>query len=668
MRKNRFEYQAQYMIGLVSIVIIILLFLNILLGLAQTDKADFYLRDTSYQSFGWEYEILSDGDVTVETPEFGAYDAISFPEKSIQAVSISRVMTEEIPRAPEIETVHYNYQLIEIFLDDLLLFSELPDGERNEEGFLLLDGTNPVIQKKASLKHEFYPYGNTMRLSLPDDYQGKTLRIITYFFGEVPIFGEVPNYEPVYPSLGSYESRYAPYLADLVMPIAALILYAVCIVLLIVVFVLDIPNGRKDVRIFLLALYFLFLFIYTLKGPTVSVVAETDDHAVVQILGEYYILPLCLYLALLFGDWKRWLLLGGTAVWSVYIALQLRTTAGSGYFAADAEGKGSFLLALLFLLVFLLDFIVCKRKQVDRKRALMYAVLAMTVFALCVFSEARRAYNGDILECLELVFSLAFAGYFIALMSLIQNTCAAMAIIVLVVEFLRRSTETRTMVTVLEERSRATREEYHRMLDAENATHSLRHEMSHHLTALMGFLREGENERAEEYIASVVKELNGLPVFRYSQNTIVNVIAGSYLDRAAKEGIRIEHKLSVPETLAILDEDLSVFLSNMLQNALEACERMAPASERYIHINMNVHGNYLAIGCTNSISPEQEKASDSAPQSQRTGRRHGHGYGLKAMSNIAEKYGSILNIEKDSSRFSVKTILNLKLIDRKEEA
>ena len=81
MQKSRSEYQTQYVIGLVFIVITVLVFLNILLGLSQTDKADFYLRDASYQSFGWEYEVLSDGDVTAETPEFGEYDAISFPEK-----------------------------------------------------------------------------------------------------------------------------------------------------------------------------------------------------------------------------------------------------------------------------------------------------------------------------------------------------------------------------------------------------------------------------------------------------------------------------------------------------------------------------------------------------------------------------------------------------------
>ncbi len=654
MRKKRSEYQTQYVIGLVFIVITVLVFLNILWGLARTDKADFYLRDTSSLNFGWKYEVLSGGKVTVETPVFGEYDAISFPaDAPIQAVSISRVMTEEIKAMAEIETVQYENKLVEIYLDNLLLFSELPDGERNEEGFLLLEETNPEIRKRTALKNEFFPYGSTVRLSLPDDCRGKTLRITTYFFGEVP------NYEPVYPSLGSYESRYAPYLADLVMPITLLILCAICFLLLIMVFVLDIPNGKKDPRIFLLALYFLFLFVSTLTGSTVSVVGEVEEHAAIQILGEYYILPLCLYLAFLLHGWRRLVLLGGTAVWSVYIGVQLFMSSRDGYLAADVVGQGTFLLALLFIAVFLFDFIVRGRKQSDRKRVLMYTALTATVFVLCVFSEANRAYDGNALECLEFIISMAFSGYFVTLMALIQDTCAAMAVIILVVEFLRRSTETRTMVTVLEERGRATLEEYNRMLDAEGETHSLRHEMSHHLTALLGFLREGETGRAEEYITSVEKELNGLPVFRYSQNTIVNVIAGSYLNRAAKEGIQVKHSLSVPEELTIQDEDLSVFLSNMLQNALEACERMDPASERYIHVNMNVHGNYLAIGCTNSMSPEQEKASDAAQQRRKL-RSRTHGYGLKAMSNIAEKYDSLLKIEKNAFEFSVKTVLNLR--------
>lgn len=87
--------------------------------------------------------------------------------------------------------------------------------------------------------------------------------------------------------------------------------------------------------------------------------------------------------------------------------------------------------------------------------------------------------------------------------------------------------------------------------------------------------------------------LGELPVFRYSENILVNVIAGEYLDRAKKLGVEVEHCLSVPAELKIADEDLSVFLSNMLENALEACERMKLGQECYIHVKMHVNENFL---------------------------------------------------------------------------
>lgn len=145
----------------------------------------------------------------------------------------------------------------------------------------------------------------------------------------------------------------------------------------------------------------------------------------------------------------------------------------------------------------------------------------------------------------------------------------------------------------MEERSRLTLEGYNRMLEAEEATNSVRHEMRHHMIALMGILKEGQKVQACEYISSIMCTLGELPVFRYSENILVNVIAGEYLDRAKKLGVEVEHSLSVPAELKIADEDLSVFLSNMLENALEACERMKPGQERYIHVKMHVNENFL---------------------------------------------------------------------------
>lgn len=209
---------------------------------------------------------------------------------------------------------------------------------------------------------------------------------------------------------------------------------------------------------------------------------------------------------------------------------------------------------------------------------------------------------------------------------------------------------------MLRERSRLTLEGYERTLRAEEATNAAKHEMRHHMTALSGLLQDGDTARAKEYIASVTDALDRLPTMRYCPNILVNAVAGSYLDQAKAMGVRVECSLKVPAELNVADEDMSVFLTNMLENALYACRRVSPERERYIRLKMALHENFLFIGCTNSAPDEQE--AEELTGEERARRRHG--YGLEAMRRIAEKYNSMLLTEHGNGSFTVKSNFSLR--------
>lgn len=68
-------------------------------------------------------------------------------------------------------------------------------------------------------------------------------------------------------------------------------------------------------------------------------------------------------------------------------------------------------------------------------------------------------------------------------------------------EFIRRTMREKEMLSALEERSRLTLEGYNRMLEAEESTNSVRHEMRHHMIALMGILKEGQKGEVYKYIS-----------------------------------------------------------------------------------------------------------------------------------------------------------------------
>lgn len=65
-----------------------------------------------------------------------------------------------------------------------------------------------------------------------------------------------------------------------------------------------------------------------------------------------------------------------------------------------------------------------------------------------------------------------------------------------------------------------------------------------------------------------------LPQLYYTENFLVNAILSGRLGPAGNAGIRIECEVRVPENLPIADADLCMLLSNLLDNAVEACERL----------------------------------------------------------------------------------------------
>ena len=256
-------------------------------------------------------------------------------------------------------------------------------------------------------------------------------------------------------------------------------------------------------------------------------------------------------------------------------------------------------------------------------------------------------------EYLKLLFIDPLQGYFYTLFKFIMFIFVITTTVVMIVEFLRRTLYSRVLVSVLEEQNRLAMTSYKRMAESEEATYSLRHEMRHHMLALTGMLKSNEVDMAREYAAAVTDEYNDLPDSQYSKNVMVNIIAGEYLSRAKALGIEVKHSLNLPESISMADTDLCVFLTNLFENALNACRKIPDDMEKYIHVKMYISGKYLFISCKNSVL--YNNTDKTLMQKNRL-----HGYGMENMKRIAEKYGGIINLSSDASSFSVKSNFYLK--------
>lgn len=135
--------------------------------------------------------------------------------------------------------------------------------------------------------------------------------------------------------------------------------------------------------------------------------------------------------------------------------------------------------------------------------------------------------------------------------------------------------------------------------------------------------------------------IDQIKVDYFCENPVVNALLSDWKARAQKKDINISITVNIPEKLAITNYDICSVFSNLLSNAVEACERAAAQANKAIAVKAVVKGNYLYIKVTNSpvlaedIDGYKTKKSDSG----------NHGLGIGILKKTAEKYKGQLTLE-----------------------
>ncbi len=183
---------------------------------------------------------------------------------------------------------------------------------------------------------------------------------------------------------------------------------------------------------------------------------------------------------------------------------------------------------------------------------------------------------------------------------------------------------------------KTTVESYKAMAETESKIREARHETSHHITALSILLRNQDYKGAENYLDKVARSNSRTPTVFYTPHILLNSILTEYKKRAEEAEIRTKYNILVPNLFSMDELDLCQFLSNLLDNSLEANLRL-PAQKRALSLTIRQTGNFLYFHCENLCDPAQLHMSGGRPATSKSDSRS-HGYGITIMERIAKKY------------------------------
>lgn len=177
-----------------------------------------------------------------------------------------------------------------------------------------------------------------------------------------------------------------------------------------------------------------------------------------------------------------------------------------------------------------------------------------------------------------------------------------------------------------------------------------RHDYRNHIQNMKNRLNNDHGE-LEQYLDDLADDLTQADTSIQTGNVMADAVLNSKLSVAGRKGISLNVKAHVPPGIAMTDVELCSILGNLLDNAVEACEKL-PCEERFIRIYIDKIKGQFYLSVQNSSPPVmRDKGTFS------TTKPGSHGFGLLRIDRIAKKYGGYVNRQYEKGIFATELLV-----------
>lgn len=174
-----------------------------------------------------------------------------------------------------------------------------------------------------------------------------------------------------------------------------------------------------------------------------------------------------------------------------------------------------------------------------------------------------------------------------------------------------------------------------------------KHDLKHNFDLLDYYLNENRYDKIQEYVLEKKIIVDSMPTFIKSKNKLINAIINNKIMLAYANQFHVVCHIEVDERIEINDYDLSELLSNILDNAIEYCSKQGNINIEIIQDELFLH-----------MKVENDILNDKIDMKTKKDNRY-HGYGIKSIKRIIQKYNGSLDITIDKT-FQLKGTLLLK--------
>ena len=246
---------------------------------------------------------------------------------------------------------------------------------------------------------------------------------------------------------------------------------------------------------------------------------------------------------------------------------------------------------------------------------------------------------------------------YVVLMMLFGSAVIVCAYLIYIGKLKKRSDRQAEQIRMFEREQKLTRDYYVQLYEKNEETRARQHEFRHMMQTVQDLLKKGEIARATAMVESWNHKEAEQPTCIYSQTRLVDAVISGVLGAAvSNEKLLFTYQGWLPQELGIDDLDLCFFLSNMLENAKEAVEKIPlDIGERKIHLTIGTYKKLIFFDCVNTILPDGESSTETAKNPD------WHGFGLHNVHKIVQKYDGEFELSFDRQTATAHAVLHKNL-------
>ena len=217
----------------------------------------------------------------------------------------------------------------------------------------------------------------------------------------------------------------------------------------------------------------------------------------------------------------------------------------------------------------------------------------------------------------------------------------------LLLDHLEQSAINREKLVAAAERAHVQDENIQALSQAYAGQRKMTHDYRAQLSTLSELLEQGNLAEAQSYLSEMKAHQSERILLINTHNAAIDAVLNQKGYAGQRQGIDMRFRVNDLSALKLPRVDVTIVLANLIDNAMEACVQM-PEAERWVSVQILYGHEMLSISIINPSRPVQITGGQIASTKPEPLL---HGYGLRNVEDILEKYHAEYTFSFEDARF-----------------